>query len=106
MSEHESESTTLPAIREPDMVRLAEDLVASASDRGLALTGEGGLLTALTRLPGPPGRWPRLRPCDLVSQSYRIFKLSCLERGSSGLRLRGRTSIGRKSPWPADLIPV
>lgn len=32
MSEHESESA-LPAIREPDMVRLAEELVASASDR-------------------------------------------------------------------------
>ncbi len=49
MSEHESESTTLPAVREPDMVRLAEELVASATDRGLALTGEGGLLTELTR---------------------------------------------------------
>lgn len=49
MSEHESESTALPAVREPDMVRLAEELVASASDRGIALTGEGGLLTALTR---------------------------------------------------------
>lgn len=48
MSEHESESA-LPAVREPDMVRLAEELVASASDRGIALTGEGGLLTALTR---------------------------------------------------------
>jgi transposase-like protein len=31
------------------MVRLAEELVASATDRGLALTGEGGLLTALTK---------------------------------------------------------
>lgn len=31
------------------MVRLAEELVASATDRGVALTGEGGLLTALTR---------------------------------------------------------
>ncbi|MFA6575846.1 MAG: IS256 family transposase [Nocardioides sp.] len=49
MSEHESESTTVPAVREPDMVRLAEELVASATDRGLALTGEGGLLTALTK---------------------------------------------------------
>lgn len=49
MSEHESESTTLPAVREPDMVRLAEDLVASAADRGLAPTGDGGLLTELTR---------------------------------------------------------
>ncbi len=49
MNEHESESTTLPAIREPDMVRLAEELVSSANDRGLALTGADGLLTALTR---------------------------------------------------------
>lgn len=49
MSEHESESTALPAVREPDMVRLAEELVSSAKDRGLALTGEDGLLTALTR---------------------------------------------------------
>ncbi|MCW2752456.1 MAG: family transposase [Aeromicrobium sp.] len=49
MSEHESESTTVPAIREPDMVRLAEELVSSANDRGLALTGADGLLTALTR---------------------------------------------------------
>lgn len=49
MSEHESERTVLPAVGEPDMVRLAEELVASASDRGIALTGEGGLLTALTR---------------------------------------------------------
>lgn len=49
MSEHESESTSLPAVREPDMVRLAEELVASATDRGIALTGEQGLLTQLTR---------------------------------------------------------
>jgi putative transposase len=49
MNEHESESTTVPAIREPDMVRLAEELVSSANDRGLALTGADGLLTALTR---------------------------------------------------------
>ncbi|MGL5826840.1 MAG: IS256 family transposase, partial [Nocardioides sp.] len=49
MSEHESESTTAPAVREPDMVALAEELVASATGRGIALTGEGGLLTALTR---------------------------------------------------------
>jgi transposase-like protein len=39
----------LPAVAEPDMARLAEQLVASASERGIALTGEGGLLTALTR---------------------------------------------------------
>lgn len=49
MNEHESESTTVPAVREPDMVRLAEELVSSAKDRNLALTGEGGLLTALTQ---------------------------------------------------------
>lgn len=47
MSEHGTESTTAPALREPDMVRLAEELVASATDRGVALTGEGGLLTAV-----------------------------------------------------------
>jgi hypothetical protein len=32
-----------------DMTRLAEDLVASAAQQGVQLTGEGGLLTALTR---------------------------------------------------------
>lgn len=32
-----------------DMSRLAEELVASAAHRGVQLTGEGGLLTALTR---------------------------------------------------------
>ena len=31
------------------MSRLAEALVASAAERGVHLTGEGGLLTALTR---------------------------------------------------------
>jgi len=31
------------------MVRLAEELVASATDRGIALTGAGGLLTEFTR---------------------------------------------------------
>lgn len=31
------------------MSRLTEDLVASATERGIALTGEGGLLTVLTR---------------------------------------------------------
>lgn len=39
----------LPAPREPDMQRLAEELVASAQQRGLELTGEDGLLTALTK---------------------------------------------------------
>ena len=47
--EHGVESTTVPAAREPDMIRLAGELVAPATDRGLALTGEGGQLTALTR---------------------------------------------------------
>lgn len=28
--------------REPDMTRLAEELVASANERGIALTGDGG----------------------------------------------------------------
>lgn len=32
-----------------DMTALASELVASASERGIALTGEGGLLTALTK---------------------------------------------------------
>src|SRR5262245_11207020 len=32
-----------------DMSRLAEGLVASAAEQGVQLTGEGGLLTALTR---------------------------------------------------------
>jgi transposase-like protein len=32
-----------------DMARLAEDLVASAAGQGVQLTGDGGLLTALTR---------------------------------------------------------
>lgn len=42
-------SEVLPARREPDLQRLAEELVASAGSSGVALTGEGGLLTALTR---------------------------------------------------------
>lgn len=33
----------------PDMSALAEELVASATERGIALTGDGGLLTALTK---------------------------------------------------------
>ena len=33
----------------PDMTALASELVASASERDIALTGEGGLLTALTK---------------------------------------------------------
>ena len=39
----------VPVVREPDLTRLAEELVSAASDRGIALTGEDGLLTALTR---------------------------------------------------------
>jgi hypothetical protein len=35
--------------REPEMQRLAQELVDSAQDHGLALTGENGLLTALTK---------------------------------------------------------
>ena len=41
--------SSVPAVREPDLTRLAEELVSAASDRGIALTGEDGLLTALTR---------------------------------------------------------
>jgi transposase-like protein len=41
--------SSVPAVREPDLARLAEELVSAASDRGIALTGEDGLLTALTR---------------------------------------------------------
>lgn len=41
--------SSVPAVREPDLARLAEELVTAASDRGIALTGEDGLLTALTR---------------------------------------------------------
>lgn len=50
MKEPEGSSAVLAVpVRPPDMTRLAEDLVASASERGIALTGEGGLLTALTK---------------------------------------------------------
>lgn len=48
-SESEGSTEFEPPGREPDIVALAEELVASATDRGIALTGEGGLLTALTR---------------------------------------------------------
>ena len=59
--------SSVPAVREPDLTRLAEELVSAASDRGIALTGEDGLLTALTRqvletgAPGRDGRSSRLR---------------------------------------------
>ena len=46
---HGSLAVLAVPVRPPDMTRLAEDLVASASERGIALTGEGGLLTALTK---------------------------------------------------------
>ena len=47
----ENESTTVPAVvvRPPDLSQFARDFVASASGQGLPLTGEGGLLTMLTR---------------------------------------------------------
>lgn len=47
--EREDLSPGLPAFREPDMQCLAEELVASAQARGVELTGEDGLLTALTK---------------------------------------------------------
>lgn len=37
--------SSVPAVREPDLMRLAEELVSAASDRGIALTGQDGLLT-------------------------------------------------------------
>ena len=40
---------SVPALRPPDMADLAEQLGAAGSDRGIALTGEGGLLSALTK---------------------------------------------------------
>jgi hypothetical protein len=46
---HGSSAVLAVPVRPPDMTRLAKDLVASASERGIALTGEGGLLTALTK---------------------------------------------------------
>lgn len=52
-TEHEagSEPVVPPGVVEsrPDITELAHQLVASATDRGIALTGEGGLLTALTQ---------------------------------------------------------
>lgn len=42
-------AAVIPALREPDIVRLAEELVSSATAHGVALTGDGGLLTALTK---------------------------------------------------------
>lgn len=39
----------VPALPEPDFRRLADELVANAAQRRISLTGEGGLLTALTK---------------------------------------------------------
>ena len=52
MSEHEpasGEMSHLPAVSPPDMTDLAEQLVAAAASNGVDLTGENGLLTALTK---------------------------------------------------------
>lgn len=43
------ERSVIPAVAGQDMATLAEQLVASASERGIELAGEGGLLTALTK---------------------------------------------------------
>jgi len=51
MTDYEMEDLPrpMPSLREPDMQRLAEALVASAQAREVELTGEGGLLTVLTK---------------------------------------------------------
>ena len=52
MNEHEGvpEVASNPsAMKSPDMTELAEQLVSAAAEKGLDLTGEGGLLTALTK---------------------------------------------------------
>lgn len=52
MNEHEEvpEVASNPsAMKSPDMTELAEQLVTAAAEKGLDLTGEGGLLTALTK---------------------------------------------------------
>lgn len=41
--------SVVPAVAGQDVATLAEQLVTSASERGIELTGEDGLLTALTR---------------------------------------------------------
>lgn len=46
---NELEPVVLPPVREPELQRLAEELVASAASRGVELTGADGLLTKLTR---------------------------------------------------------
>jgi hypothetical protein len=51
MNDHDSDGALVPlaASGEPDMARLAGQLVEAASERGIELTGADGLLTALTR---------------------------------------------------------
>ena len=52
MSEHDEpieEGHYVPAVMPTDMTDLAEQLVAAAADKGVDLTGENGLLTALTK---------------------------------------------------------
>lgn len=46
---HGVELVPLAPVAPPDLSGLAEQLVASAAHRGIQLTGDGGLLTALTR---------------------------------------------------------
>lgn len=48
-NEHPELEPAVLAVRGPDMAELAEHLVATAGERGIALTGEGGLLAALTK---------------------------------------------------------
>ena len=48
MNDISDEAGAVPALRPPDMAELAERLVSAASDCGIALTGAGGLLSALT----------------------------------------------------------
>ena len=47
--EQPSATLNMPAVMPPDMSDLAEQLVAAAAGQGIDLTGENGLLTALTR---------------------------------------------------------
>ena len=47
--EQPSATLNMPAVVPPDLSDLAEQLVAAAAGQGIDLTGENGLLTALTR---------------------------------------------------------
>jgi hypothetical protein len=49
MTDNDSSGELVPAGTGPNIDDLAAQLVASANDQGIQLTGEGGLLTALTR---------------------------------------------------------